>query len=43
MARKNIKVGGETFRRHKRRKQHYGLSWEEYLDAGCPTLPEVEG
>jgi len=42
MARKNIKVGPVAFRRHQRRKLYYDLSWEEYLDAGCPTLPEDE-
>lgn len=40
MARKNIKVGEGVFQRHKQRKEHYNLSWEEYLDAGCPTIPE---
>jgi len=40
MPRKNIKVGADVFHRHKERKEYYNLSWEDYLDAGCPTLPE---
>lgn len=40
MTRKNIKVGVDVFKRHKQRKEYYNLSWEEYLDAGSPRLPE---
>lgn len=42
MARKNLKIGTDVYERHRERKEYYGLSWEEYLDAGCPEIPTDE-
>jgi len=35
-----IRLNDSVHGRHKRRKEHYGLTWDEYLDAGCPQLPD---
>lgn len=42
MARKNIKISTKVYQRHSERKDYYGLTWEKYLDAGCPEIPEDE-
>lgn len=39
MARRNIKLGEEAYQRHSSRKEYYGLTWEQYIDAGCPEVP----
>lgn len=38
-SRKNLKLGSDAYDRHVRRKEYYGLTWEQYMDAGCPTIP----
>jgi hypothetical protein len=40
MARKNIKMNEVTWHMHNERRQYYGLSWAEYMDAGCPRVPD---
>lgn len=39
MSRRNIKISDDVYQRHKARKDYYGLTWENYLDAGCPDIP----
>ena len=39
MARRNLKIGEKAYQRHSERKEYYGLTWEQYLDAGCPDIP----
>lgn len=40
VARRNLKISEEAYQRHSERKEHYGLTWDEYLDAGCPEIPD---